>query len=147
MGAMGMPLERAEKAPNAPSVIGRYFLHNEIASGGMATVHLGWLRADASANQNRRGESRAGRVVAIKRLHPQFAKDPEFVAMFLDETRLARRIFHPNVVQALDVVADVEVVHQWAELGFGVEDHVDEADEGAVVVLGKDRRRRVVVVV
>ncbi len=45
------------------------------------------------------------RTVAIKRLHPQFAKDPEFVAMFLDEARLAARIRHPNVVPTLDVVA------------------------------------------
>ncbi len=43
--------------------------------------------------------------MAIKRLHPQFAKDPEFVTMFLDEARLAARIRHPNVVATLDVVA------------------------------------------
>jgi serine/threonine-protein kinase len=45
------------------------------------------------------------RTVAIKRLHPQFAKDPEFVAMFMDEARLASRIRHPNVVSILDMVA------------------------------------------
>lgn len=45
------------------------------------------------------------RTVAIKRLHPQFAKDPEFVSMFLDEARLAARVVHPNVVSILDVVA------------------------------------------
>lgn len=45
------------------------------------------------------------RTVAIKRLHAQFAQDPEFVSMFLDEARLAARIRHPNVVPTLDVVA------------------------------------------
>ncbi len=45
------------------------------------------------------------RTVAIKRLHPEFARDPEFVSMFLDEARLAARIRHPNVVSTLDVVA------------------------------------------
>jgi serine/threonine-protein kinase len=45
------------------------------------------------------------RTVAVKRLHPQFAKDPEFVTMFLDEARVAGRIRHPNVVPTLDVVA------------------------------------------
>lgn len=45
------------------------------------------------------------RTVAIKRLHAQFATDPEFVSMFLDEARLAARIRHPNVVSTLDVVA------------------------------------------
>jgi serine/threonine-protein kinase len=61
----------------------------------MATVHFGRLVGPA-------GFSRA---VAIKRLHAQFARDPEFVAMFIDEARLAGRIFHPNVVPTLDVVA------------------------------------------
>lgn len=61
----------------------------------MATVHLGRLV----------GPVGFARTVAIKRLHPQYAKDPEFVSMFLDEARLAARIRHPNVVSTLDVVA------------------------------------------
>ncbi len=51
------------------------------------------------------GPAGFSRTVAIKRLHPNLAKDPEFVAMFLDEARLAARIRHPNVVPTLDVVA------------------------------------------
>jgi serine/threonine-protein kinase len=74
--------------------IGRYALHRAIASGGMATVYLGRLL----------GPVGFARTVAIKRLHPQFAADPEFVSMFLDEARLAARIAHPNVVPTLDVV-------------------------------------------
>jgi serine/threonine-protein kinase len=76
-------------------LIGRYALYGEIASGGMATVHFGRLLGPVGFS----------RTVAIKRLHAQFAKDPEFVAMFLDEARLAGRIQHPNVVATLDVVA------------------------------------------
>jgi serine/threonine-protein kinase len=45
------------------------------------------------------------RVVAIKRLHPHVAREPEFVQMFLDEARLATRIHNAHVVQTLDVVA------------------------------------------
>jgi hypothetical protein len=82
-------------APSEPRIIGRYALYDEIAAGGMATVHLGRLLGPVGFS----------RTVAIKRLHPQFAKDPEFVAMFLDEARLAARIRHPNVVPTLDVVA------------------------------------------
>ena len=80
---------------NSVRVIGRYALYGELASGGMATVHLGRLL----------GPVGFARTVAIKRLHPQFAKDPEFVSMFLDEARLAARVQHPNVCQTLDVVA------------------------------------------
>ena len=75
--------------------IGRYALYDEIASGGMASVHLGRLL----------GPVGFARTVAIKRLHAHLARDPDFVAMFLDEARLAARIRHPNVVSTLDVVA------------------------------------------
>src|SRR5271157_2960598 len=81
--------------PASGRQIGRYLLFGEIAAGGMATVHFGRLSGPAGFS----------RTVAIKRLHANLAKDPEFVAMFLDEARLAARIRHPNVVPTLDVVA------------------------------------------
>lgn len=76
-------------------MLGRYAIHDAIASGGMATVHLGRLA----------GAAGFARTVAIKRLHAQFATSPEFVDMFVDEARLAARIRHPNVVPTLDVVS------------------------------------------
>jgi eukaryotic-like serine/threonine-protein kinase len=82
-------------APGAGRVVGRYVLYDEIASGGMATVHLGRMI----------GQVGFARVVAVKRLHSHLARDPEFVAMFLDEARLAAGVRHPNVVATLDVVA------------------------------------------
>jgi serine/threonine-protein kinase len=93
----------------APSkVLGRYALFDELASGGMATVHLGRLLGPVGFS----------RTVAIKRLHPQFSRDPEFVTMFLDEARLAARVRHPNVVGTLDVVAvdgEVFLVMEYVE--------------------------------
>jgi serine/threonine-protein kinase len=75
-------------------------LYDRIASGGMAAVHLGRLMGPAGF----------ARTVAIKRLHPQFAQDRDFVAMLVDEARLVARIRHPNVVPTLDVtVTDGEV--------------------------------------
>jgi eukaryotic-like serine/threonine-protein kinase len=76
-------------------IVGRYGIYQPIAAGGMATVHYGRLLGPVGFS----------RTVAIKRLHAQFAQDPEFVSMFLDEARLAARIRHPNVVPTLDVVA------------------------------------------
>ena len=86
----------AENAPtdDAPLVVDRYAIYGAIASGGMATVHLGRLIGTAGFL----------RTVAIKRLHAHYAHDPEFTSMFLDEARLASRIQHPNVVSTLDVV-------------------------------------------
>ncbi len=75
--------------------VGRYTLYGPIATGGMATVHFGRLK----------GPVGFARTVAIKRLHAHLARDPELVAMFIDEARLAARIRHPNVVGTLDVVA------------------------------------------
>jgi eukaryotic-like serine/threonine-protein kinase len=81
----------------SPSVLSRrYALFDVIGAGGTASVHLGQLRGAAGFS----------RVVAIKRLHPMYARDAGFVAMLLDEARLASRISHPNVVQVLDVVAE-----------------------------------------
>ncbi|WP_437756269.1 serine/threonine-protein kinase [Sorangium sp. So ce1389] len=73
----------------------RYLLFDEIGAGGMATVHLG----------RQLGSAGFRRTVAIKRLYPQFVRDPELVAMLLDEARVAARIRHPNVVSTVDVVS------------------------------------------
>jgi len=77
-------------------IIGRYALGPAIASGGMATVHLGRVTGSLGFT----------RTVAIKRLHERFAQDPKFVSMFVDEARLAARVRHPNVVPTLDVLVD-----------------------------------------
>ncbi len=93
----GRTAETLVGAPSSPRLAeGRYTIYDEIASGGMATVHLGKAR----------GAFGFSSTVAIKRLFPQMAKDPEFVAMFLDEARLASRVRHPNVVTVLDVLAE-----------------------------------------
>jgi serine/threonine protein kinase len=87
---------RAGPSIAAPSiVVGRYELGEEIGVGGMATVHLGRILGDVGFT----------RRVAIKRLHPHLARDPAFVAAFVDEAHLAVRISHPNVVATLDVIS------------------------------------------
>lgn len=76
--------------------VGRCELFVEIAHGGMATVHLGrWLGAGGFV-----------KTVAVKALHRQYARDPEFVRMFLDEARVVARIRHPNVMPIIDLVDD-----------------------------------------
>jgi eukaryotic-like serine/threonine-protein kinase len=84
-----------------PLMLGRYALFEEIARGGMAAVHLARLIGPVGFS----------RTVAIKRMHPHCATDPEFAQMFLEEARMAARIRHPNVVPTLDVVAlDSEIL-------------------------------------
>jgi len=86
--------------PSEPQavMIGRYLLHRQIARGGMATIHIARLMGDEGFT----------RIVAAKRLLPEFAEDAEFVAMFLDEARIASKVHHRNVVPVLDVVTTGE---------------------------------------
>jgi eukaryotic-like serine/threonine-protein kinase len=91
-------VQAAAKGEDRPVLhrVGRYEIFDRIASGGMATVHLARLS----------GAEGFSRVVAVKRMHPQFQLDPEFKAMFVAESRVAARVRHPNVVPILDVLAE-----------------------------------------
>jgi serine/threonine protein kinase len=55
------------------------------------------------------------KLAAMKRLSQELASDPEYVAMFLDEVKLAMRLNHPNVVQTY------EVLWQGDQLGLAME--------------------------
>src|ERR1043165_3683584 len=74
--------------------VGRYLLHRQIARGGMATIHIARLMGDEGFS----------RIVAAKRLLPELAEDADFVAMVLDEARVASKVDHRNVVPVLDPV-------------------------------------------
>ena len=78
--------------------MGRYELLFRIAAGGMAEVYAARVL----------GEAGFQKLVAVKRMLPTLADDPEFVAMFLDEARVAANIGSPNVVQTLDLGRDEE---------------------------------------
>src|SRR5262249_6558441 len=43
------------------------------------------------------------KLVVIKKPREHLAKDPEFIAMLLDEARIAARLNHPNLVQTLEI--------------------------------------------
>jgi serine/threonine-protein kinase len=42
------------------------------------------------------------KTVAVKRILPQYVRDADFVAMFVDEARVCARLTHPNIVQVFD---------------------------------------------
>jgi eukaryotic-like serine/threonine-protein kinase len=56
-----------------------------LADGGMAEIFL--------------GKEPDGRPVVIKRILPHLARQPNFVAMFVDEARIGSLVHHPNVVE------------------------------------------------
>ncbi len=109
-GDNGTHSTESATARSAPMSFGRYVLHHPIARGGMARVYTARLIGAEGFN----------RLVAAKRLHPQFTDDPEFVTMFHDEARIASKIHHPNVVPVLDVVVEGQEVILVQEYVHGV---------------------------
>ena len=61
-----------------PSSLGVYTLLRRLGEGGMGTVYL--------------GRSRAGRLVAVKVIRPEFAQVDEFRVRFVRETASAQRV-------------------------------------------------------
>ena len=76
-----------------PQWFGKYLLLAKLATGGMGEIFLARLT----------GLGGFEKVVVIKRLLPHLAEDSHFVAMFLDEARLAARLSHPNVCSVYEL--------------------------------------------
>jgi hypothetical protein len=63
---------------NDPRVVGEFAIRARLGSGGMGRVYLGF--------------SPGGRAVAIKVVHPELARDPEFLRRFRQEVASARLV-------------------------------------------------------
>jgi eukaryotic-like serine/threonine-protein kinase len=68
---------------------GRYRITGRLARGGMATVY-----------QAR--DERLDRIVAIKIIHPEHARDPRIMHRLAEEAKTVARLAHPNVVAVYD---------------------------------------------
>ncbi|MEO6603760.1 MAG: serine/threonine-protein kinase [Polyangiaceae bacterium] len=79
------------EAPVALSHLDRYELITQLGEGGMAKVYLGLQRGSV-----------ADKLVVVKLLREAFSSDPHFVAMFADESRIAVRLSHPNVIHTYE---------------------------------------------
>ena len=73
-------------------IFGEYKILKKIATGGMAEVFLA----------KRIGMKGFEKLLAIKRILPQFSENEEFIAMFIDEAKLAAKLTHRNIVQIYD---------------------------------------------
>jgi len=63
---------------NDPRTAGEFTLRARLGAGGMGRVYLGY--------------SPAGRAVAVKVVHPELARDEEFLARFRNEVAAARAV-------------------------------------------------------
>jgi serine/threonine-protein kinase len=86
----------------------RYELLRPIAEGGMASV---W-----AARQH--GKHKFEKLVAVKTILPELARQSHFRSMLLDEARIASRVDHPNVVRILDLGDEKDLLYlvmEWVD--------------------------------
>ncbi len=76
----------------APESFGSYVVYERLGIGGMATVHVAETRSAGGFRKR----------VALKRLHPHVAHQPDLVDAFVHEARLARYLHHANIAQTYD---------------------------------------------
>jgi len=104
----------------------RYDVLDRIAVGGMAEVFL------AKAY----GAHGFEKTLAIKRILPELASDPEFAARFIAEAKVAVRLSHANIVQVFDF-------GRIGESLFIAMEYVDGLDLAAMLRKFKDEGRTV----
>lgn len=75
-----------------PEVFGEYELLEKIATGGMAEVY----------RARKHGAAGFEKIVVIKKILPELARDEEFLQLFQDEARITSRLMHVNIVQVFD---------------------------------------------
>ncbi len=78
-------------SPTEPAAFGKYYLLGLIARGGMAEVFRARPRKDSS------------KLLAIKCMRPQLAREARFVDMFIREGKLALMLRHTSIVGTTDV--------------------------------------------
>jgi hypothetical protein len=94
-----------ESAPPPPSTIAGYELLGEAGRGGMGVVY-------------KARDTRLGRLVALKFLSPQVARDPRHLERFRREARAAGALNHPAVCTLYDLAEDqgrLFLVLEWVE--------------------------------
>jgi len=84
--------EAVEASSVSAQKLGRYLLRYQLASGGMGDVYLAQTQGVAGVE----------RWVALKVLRDELSRERKFVAMFLDEARIASRLHHPNLCSVID---------------------------------------------
>jgi eukaryotic-like serine/threonine-protein kinase len=73
-------------------IFGRYKMVRDLGAGGMAQVFLASLK----------GPDGFEKMCVVKKILPQYAKDPNFSQMFINEARIAAMMSHQNIVQTFE---------------------------------------------
>jgi eukaryotic-like serine/threonine-protein kinase len=90
---------------------GKYQLIRKIGTGGMAEVYL--ARTSVAQGLNK--------TLVIKKIHTAYARSRQFVAMFVDEAKIALGLNHPNIIQVFDFGAVGETYFLAMEYNEGID--------------------------
>jgi serine/threonine protein kinase len=75
--------------PQLIEYVGKFRLVRRVARGGMATVYEAEQVGDRGFTKR----------VALKVIHEKYAKEPEWLQLFIDEAKLSANLMHGNIVQ------------------------------------------------
>src|SRR5688572_1477831 len=88
MAARGQSDDRSQGGQFGP-----YRLVKQIATGGMAEIHLAKTK----------GIEGFEKYVALKMIHPNFSSDDHFIQMLIDEAKISVQLTHVNIAQTFDL--------------------------------------------
>ena len=109
-------------AKSAVQTFGKYQILERIATGGMAEIYKARLE----------GIGGFQRTFAIKRILPNLSQNGEYIAMLVDEAKVAGLLSHANIVQILDL-GQVEGI--W----YIAMEYVEGRDLGAILKRAREK--------
>lgn len=112
-----------------PKRFGQYTLLRKIATGGTSDIFLA----------RRHGVDGFARHLAIKRILPHLANDPDFVQLLLDEARLAAHLHHGQIIETHEVGLE-------GNSAYIAMEYLPGTDVGRLLKKASTRRRRVLIV-
>jgi serine/threonine protein kinase len=77
----------------SPTTFGKYYLYEQLASGGMAEIFKAKLL----------GPGGFEKLLVIKQIKPELARRREFVEMFVDEAKVTVQLSHGNIVPVYEL--------------------------------------------
>lgn len=109
-------------SPVANKTFGRFEIQSLLGKGGMAEVYKARIATGP----------RAGETVALKRLLPELAADPECIDLFTGEADVSRILRHPNIVEVIEA-GEVN------ELWYLALEYVEGRDLSAILARCRER--------
>lgn len=76
-----------------PQPFGKYILHERVAVGGMAEIFRAKMHGVDGFEKN----------LVVKQILPQYAKNREFIQMFIDEAKITVSLNHGNIVPVFEL--------------------------------------------